>query len=171
MKQPTRDERLVVLGRVGGAFGVKGWVKARSYTDPPGALLGYGPLWLRHGAEWRRHTVESGGCSARGVQLKLAGVDDRDQASALRGAEIAVPRSALPALARGRYYLTDLEGLEVLSPQGAMLGTVSHFIDTGSHPVMVIRGEREHLVPVVPDRLLEVDLANGRITVDWQPDW
>jgi len=171
MARSADGERRVVVGRIGGAHGVRGWVRARSYTDPPEALFSYRPLLLQSAGAWRDCELEKAQLSERGVLLKLAGVETRDDAGRLNGAELAVPRSALPPVAPGQYYLSDLEGLEVRTPAGEVLGSIDHFLETAAHPVMVIRGEREHLVPLVAERLLEVDLACGRITVDWQADW
>jgi 16S rRNA processing protein RimM len=135
-------------------------------------MLDYENVLLGKSGVWRTESVETGRATARGVQFKLLGVDDRDSASLLVGADVAVPRSALPPVEPGRYYLHDLEGLEVVTPTGELLGDVTHFLQSPAHPVMVVRREqKEHLIPVVAERLLAVDLQQGRITVDWQADW
>ena len=171
MARSAAGERRVVVGRIGGAHGVRGWVRAQSYTDPPEALFSYRPLQLRSAGLWQDCELEQAQLTQRGVLLKLAGVDTRDQAGRLNGTDLAVPRSVLPPVAAGQYYLSDLEGLEVRTPQGEVLGSLDHFLETPAHPVMVIRGQREHLVPLVAERLLEVDLVSGTMTVDWQAEW
>lgn len=171
MSVPGIGRRRVILGRIGAAFGVCGWVKARSYTEPPEALFGYRPLCMGTADAWREVELEAGRVTGRGPVLKLVGIDTREDAAVLNGLEIAVPRSSLPPPPPGQYYWVDLEGLEVLSPEGHRLGRVDHILDAPAHPVLVVEGEREHLVPMVRDRVLKVDLERGRITVDWQPDW
>jgi 16S rRNA processing protein RimM len=168
---PAHSDRRVILGEIVGAFGVTGWVKVRSYTEPPDGLLGYDRVQVGREADWRELEIEAGAAGGRGLRLKLATIDDRNAAAGVVGARIAVLRSQLPALGSGEFYLSDLEGLEVVSIAGEVLGTLDHFIETPAHPVMVIRGAAEHLVPLVGERLISVDLAAGRLVVDWRGDW
>ncbi len=109
----------------------------------------------------------------KGLIATLPGIGDRDQAATLVGAEIWIWRSALPRSKRGEYYWCDLEGLEVVTVSGAVLGQVTHLLATGANDVLVVRGvEREHLVPFVLEQYVhKVDLVAGRITVDWDPDF
>jgi 16S rRNA processing protein RimM len=162
----------VVLGRIAGPFGVKGWVKVKSYTEPVEGILGYrdwhvsvpgaGPRTLRP-IEGRRH--------GKLVVARLDGVDDRDAAAELVHCEISVPRGDLPPTGERQHYMADLEGLEVLTIDGQVLGRLDHFVETGANPVMVVIGERERWLPLVPHCLKGVDLAAGRIVVDWDPDF
>ena len=86
-------------------------------------------------------------------------------ATALRGTEILVPREALPPPAPGEYYWVDLEGLRVVTVEGVTLGEVSHLLSTGANDVMVVRGERERMLPFVqPDYVKSVDFESGTIT-------
>jgi 16S rRNA processing protein RimM len=162
----------VVLGRVTGPFGVKGWVKLRSYTEPREGILGYRE-WhvLVPGAGSRKLMPVEGRRHGNLVVARLEGVEDRDAAAALANAEISVARAELPPAGEGQYYLTDLEGLEVVTTQGQVLGRLDHFVETRANPVMVIVGERERWLPLVPGCLKQVDLAAGRAVVDWDPDF
>lgn len=168
----ARDpQRIVVLGRIGGPFGVQGWVKVESYTDPPQNILQY-PAWqLARGETWRAVEVEEGRVTGKGVLVKLAGVDTPEDARLETGAAIGVARAELPPAAPGEYYWSDLEGLEALSASGARLGTVDHFRSTPGGTLIVVRGEREHWVPFVKERIVSVDLDAGRIVLDWAADW
>jgi 16S rRNA processing protein RimM len=171
--EPARDpkDRIVVLGRISGVFGVKGWVKIQSYTDPQDNLLDY-PVWqLQQRGEWKPVRWAEGRPANRTLLGKFDNVSNPDEAQTLVGAEIGVWRSEMPPPAPGEYYWEDLAGLDAYSPTGQWLGKVDHFRETAVHPLMVIRGEAEHLVPLVKERLLAVDLAAGRMTVDWDPDW
>jgi 16S rRNA processing protein RimM len=166
------DERRILLGRVLGAFGVRGELKIQSFTDPEGALLRYQPWTLVHAGVSREIDDAKGRVTAKGVNATLAGVDDRDAAQALAGAEIWVPRSRLPKARPGEYYWVDLEGLEVFNLEGTSLGRVSHLFDTGSNHVMVLGGERERLVPFIEGEFVQkVDFDAGRIDVDWDADF
>ena len=158
----------VELGRVVGAFGIKGWVRLRSYTDPPANILRY-RTWLIGGREW---SLVEGRDQGDGVVAALAGLEDRDAAAALRGAAIEVPRSALPKPKRGEFYWTDVLGSEVVSTTGAKLGTLQSVTSNGAQDVMVVAGEVERLIPFVVGPIVQhVDAAAKKILVEWDPKW
>ena len=164
-------ERRILLGRVLGAFGVRGELKLHSFTDPPAKVLKYQPWVLVHRGVEREVANARGRDTAKGVLLTLPDVVDRDQAEALAGAEIWVPRSRLPAPKPGEYYWVDLEGLRVVNREGVLLGTVSHLFETAANDVIVVAGDRERLVPFLDDYVLGVDFDARQVTVDWDPDF
>lgn len=161
---------LIELGVVGAPFGVRGWVKLRSFTDPPDRLLQHRNLQLGSGGTWTAYRIEASGRSGGQLTAKLSGVDDRDQAQALRGVQICVPRSELPQRDDKDFYRADLIGCEVVNLAGARLGRVQHFIETPAQVLMVVRGEREFWVPAVPQHLRRVDLEARRVVVDWNDE-
>lgn len=165
-----RDTRRVVMGKVGGLFGIRGWVKVHSYASPPENLLRYQPWQLCIDGAWRALEVTAGRRHGKGVIAQLAGYADRDDARTLIGAEIAVERAQLEAPAENEYYWTDLIGTTVVNRDGVALGRVDHMIETGANDVLVVRdGRGETLIPFVIGRyVLEVDLARKRILVDWE---
>ncbi|HEY3850162.1 MAG TPA: ribosome maturation factor RimM [Steroidobacteraceae bacterium] len=158
---------LIELGVVGAPFGVRGWVKVRSYTDPPERLLDHRRFQLKLGGAFRTYVVEADGRSGGQLTVKLEGIEDRDAAQALRGAVIGVPRSELPTREDRDYYRADLIGCEVVNLAGVRLGAVAHFIEIPAHALMVVRGEREYWVPAVPQHLKRVDLEARQVVVDW----
>lgn len=165
-------EGKVIMGRVTGPFGVRGWVKVFSDTEPRERIVDFGTVWLRRGDSWREIKITSGQRQGKGVVVAFEGIDERDAAVALTGAEIAVDRDRLEPPAEGEYYWADLIGLEVVNLEGLTLGRLDHLIATGANDVMVVRGERERLIPWVPgDVVKEVDQGAGRLTVDWDPDF
>ena len=167
-EQPGTDA--VILGRVSGLFGVRGWVKVFSYTDPREGILDYRHWWLGHDGDWRSTVVRQGKRHGKTVIASLDGIDDPDTARDLIGRDIAVPRRALPAPDEGRYYWSDLRGMAVRKRDGSELGTVAYVMETGAHDVLVVDGDSERLIPFVADEvILDVDLANRVISVDW--DW
>ena len=163
--------RRVVLGQVGGAFGVQGWVRIQSYTDPPANILKYERWQLGRAGQWREVEVEDGKMTAKGVLAKLAGVETPEEARLVTGSEIAVERDQLPAAAPGEYYWSDLEGLAAFGQNGQSLGRIEEFRATPAGTVVVIRGERQHWVPFVKERIVSVDLDAGRVVFDWAADW
>lgn len=158
---------LIELGVVGAPFGVRGWVKLRSFTDPPERLLQHRTLQLRVGGSWAAYQIEATGRSGGQLTAKLSGVDDRDQAQGLRGAQIGVPRSELPQRDDKDFYRADLIGCEVVNLAGVNLGSVRHFVETPAQVLMVVRGEQEYWVPAVPQHLRRVDLQARQVVVDW----
>ena len=158
---------LIQLGFVGAPFGVRGWVKLRSHTDPPERLLEHGKLQIGREGAWRSYRIEQRGRSGGALTAKLAGVEDRDQAAALTGAQICVPRVELPQRDDKDFYRADLIGCEVVNLDGVSLGVVQHFVETPAQPLMVVRGQREYWVPAVPRHLRRVDLQARRVVVDW----
>ncbi len=161
----------VVLGRISGFFGVRGWVKVYSYTEPREAVLNYKSWLLASNGDWRTAEVAEGKRHGKTIIARIEGIDDRDQAAKLIGCDIGVPRSEMPETDEGQYYWSDLEGLQVKTKNGTELGKVEYLLETGANDVMVINGEQEYLVPfVIDDVVLDVDLAAGVITVDWEWD-
>lgn len=164
--------RLVTLGRVSGAVGVKGWIKIFSDTEPRENIVDFDTWVLRLKGIDRHVVLEGGGRQGKNVVAKVQGTDDRDSALALVGAEIAVERNVLPPCELGEYYWADLEGLEVRTVEGGVIGRIDHMLSTGAHDVMVLAGDRGRLIPFVLDEIVrEVDLSSGFIVVDWDPNF
>jgi len=170
MQQPT--DPYVTVGRISGVFGLRGWVKVFSDTDPRDHIVQFDPWYVRIGGQWREMRIADGHAQGKGVVALLDGIDDRDAASALVGADIAVRREQLPELAQGEYYWSDLIGLNVVTVDGVELGTVERLMETGANDVLVVKGERERLIPYLPGQVItEVDLENGLLRVDWDPEF
>jgi 16S rRNA processing protein RimM len=166
------EPRRIVIGRIGGPFGVKGWVKLLSWSEPREQIIGYSPWLVQAGGQWREWRVAEGHAHGKGVIARLEGVTDREQAAALMGADIAVWRSQLGETKPGEYYWADLIGLDVQLADGRSLGRVDSMMATGSNDVLVVEGERQRLVPFINGQVIKrVDLAAGVIQVDWDPDF
>jgi 16S rRNA processing protein RimM len=166
------DDRLIVIGRISGLYGVAGWVRVFSETEPREGIVGYTPWLVGRRGRWEVREVEGGHRLGKGVVAKLAGFDDRDSAAELLGAEVAVRRDQLPSPAPGSYYWADLEGLEVLTVEGVSLGRIERLFATASNDVMVVKADREHLVPFIREQVVKrVDLGAGVIEVDWDPEF
>ena len=168
------------LGRIGAPFGLAGWLHVSSFTEPPQALLGYREWALRpDGGERKRHRLLEGHRHGERLVARLEGVESRDAAALLTGAWVEVERAALPPTGDREYYRADLIGLEVENLEGVALGRVAYFIDAPAGAVMVVKdradaaagtreaSRREHWVLADPAHVRRVDLAAGRILVDW----
>lgn len=164
-------ERRVVLGRLGRPFGVQGWLRVTSFTEPAENILDHALWQVGRAGQWRVIELQGGRMTAKGVLVKLAGIDTPEDARLEGGADVAVFRSQLPPLPEGEHYWSDLEGLQAVTPQGETLGTVDHFRGVPTGHVMVVRGEREHWIPMTKDRIVTVEADAGRIVLDWGVDW
>jgi 16S rRNA processing protein RimM len=169
---------VVVLGEVIGPYGVRGWLKVRTYTEAPDALLGHATWWLKpaRGSDWREYDRRAGKLHSGTLLAELAGVDTREAALALKGFEIGVPRATLPEAPENEIYWEDLVGLAVVNRAGVLLGEVCGMTEHGAHPLLrVARAPGspgpERLIPFVPAIVVRVDRDAGRIEVDWGEDY
>jgi 16S rRNA processing protein RimM len=173
----AQDSR-VKLGRITTVYGVKGWVKVFSNTEPMDNIFAYQPWQILMNGQWQEVKVKQGKQHGKGLVAQLEGCNDREQAKLYAGVEIAVDRSMLPELDDGDYYWSQLTGLNVETDTGVKLGKVDHLISTGSNDVLVVRGNQdsidteERLIPWLPDQVItKIDLSGGVIRVDWDPDF
>lgn len=170
MNDPTRR---ILIGRIHGAFGVRGEVKLESLTEPAANIFRYQPWILRDAIGRERELAGARGrAGGKGLVATLPGIEDRDAAEVLRGVEVWVLRSALPPPRPGEFYWVDLEGMRVENTEGVDFGTVASVFSNGANDVLIARGERERLIPFVrPDYVRELDFDAGRIVVDWDADF
>ncbi len=159
------------MGRIAAPFGIKGWVKVQPYSEDPGALMDFESWRVGRGEQHTQYAVEEIQDHGNALVAKLAGIDDRDAAYALRGQEVSVARNELPAPEENEFYWSDLIGLKVFNREGIELGKVTSLMETGAHDVLVVKGTREYLIPFVAAFVGKVDLAGGTIEVDWGEDY
>jgi len=174
-------QQWVPLGKISGLFGVKGWVKVFSNTQPRENILSYSPWYLKRGGEWQEFKLLSGKPHGKGVLAHLSDCHDRDIAAELIGSEIAIKREQLPQPAPGEYYWSDLKGLKVVNLEGIDLGHIDSMLETGANDVMIVHDQtstgnkgkkRERLIPYISEEVVhEVNLEEGFITVDWDADF
>jgi 16S rRNA processing protein RimM len=155
------------MGRVAGAYGVRGWVKVAPDEGAAEGLVGAREWWI--GAE--AFMVDAAKIHGATVVGKLAGVEKREQAAQFKGRTVAVRREALPEPEEGRYYLADLIGLQVVNLQGEALGAVKQTYSNGVHDVIEVAGDRIRLIPWVGAVVKKVDLLKKQVEVEWQLDW
>jgi 16S rRNA processing protein RimM len=178
----------VVVGIVSGLHGVQGAMKVKSFCEPPEAIFKYLPWTLTRpgllsSADKANPSEASAHSTLSGTPIKIRGaghslaarfpeVQDRDQAGLWLGSQITVPRTCLPSLAAGDYYWSDLIGLHVFNLAGVEFGVIEAMMPTGSNDVMVVNGDRQRLVPYIPGQfVINVNLAEGKLLVDWDPEF
>lgn len=177
----------VVVGLVSGLHGVQGALKIKSFCEPAEGIFKYQPWTLARpepsAAKHSSTTAAPDTSMLVGVPVKIRGagtslaarfpeIQDRDQAALWLGSLISVPRSSLPKLKVGDYYWRDLIGLNVENLQGVAFGVIEEMMATGSNDVMVLNGDRQRLLPYIPGQfVMNVDLAAGKMIVDWDPEF
>jgi len=159
------------MGHIVAPYGVRGWVKIQPQTEAVDGLLSYPGWWLARDQDWQEYKVVEGRAHGATLVARLEGCDDRDQAMALRGLQVAVHRSELPPPEDGEFYWCDLIGLQVENTRGEKLGQVEEVFATGANDVLVVRGERERLIPFIAPVVIGVEFENARILVDWEADF
>ena len=166
MAEPGTPGRLICVGAVAGAFGVRGEARIRSFCAEPEAIARYGPLVTEDGQ--RTFTVRLTRPVKGGFAAWLSGVGTREQAEALRGMRLCVPRERLPEPGADEFYHADLIGLAVVDTEGAELGRVMAVHDFGAGDVIEIDrgGGKSVMIPFTRAVVPRVDLAAGRIVAD-----
>lgn len=175
---PASADR-VLLGHITGIYGLKGWVKVHSDTNPRDNIVTYKSWWLEQGGNWQEFRVLHGRPQGKTIVAQLHGVDTPETAGTLIGANIAISRAAMPEPVEGEYYWADLIGMQVRTAEGVAVGPVSRLFETGANDVLVVTDEREEvegsrevLVPwLVPDVITDVNMQDRVITIDWDPDF
>jgi 16S rRNA processing protein RimM len=167
------DNELISIGEISGVFGIKGWVKVFSLTDPRENVLKYSPWVLKKGSEVKEVKLLNGKRQGKSVVACLEGVSDRDAAASYSGWEILINKSQLPEAEEGEYYWADLVGLSVETESGLSLGKVDYLIETGANDVLVVKdAEQERLIPFIQGPTIKkIDLKDKLIIVDWDPDF
>jgi 16S rRNA processing protein RimM len=161
----------VCVGAIGGAFGVRGEVRLKSFCADPAAIADYGPLHDEAGQ--RSFGVTITRTIPNGFAARLSGVESREAAEALRGTRLYADRDRLPGLPDDEFYHADLIGLAVHDTGGAALGKIVAVHDHGAGDLLEIRppgGGATVLVPFTRETVPTVDLAAGRVIVDPPPD-
>lgn len=166
------DAEKIVLGKIASPFGVRGWTKVTSYTDPIEGLLGYKVWEISQNGKKSRLTLQAGRMHGKFLAVKFDGIEDRDDVAKLTNAMVELSREDLPEPKDGSYYWADLIGLSVVTLEGKVLGSVKRIMETGANDVLVVVGDRERLVPWIQgDVIKTVNIEENLLTVDWDPDF
>jgi len=166
------EQQHISVGKISGVFGIKGWVKVFSFTDPRENILTYSPWLLKKGDETKTVNVVDGQLQGKTIVAQLTDVNDRDQAASLMGWDIFITQDQLPKAAKGEYYWSELIGLNVETIDGVQLGVVDSLLETGANDVIIVQGERERVIPFLQGQtIINVDLDVGKIVVDWDPEF
>ena len=165
-------EDVVIMGKIVGPHGIKGWLKVHPFTEEIGTLSEY-PQWLVSEDEkhWASYKVEKTIIKDKTLLVKLSGIHDRNGSESVNKNMIGILKEELPKLDSDTYYWSDLIGLDVQNEAGYYFGTIKTMMETGSNDVMVIKGEKEFLIPYLPDVVIKVDLEAKKVLVEWDENY
>lgn len=162
----------IILGKFGSPYGIKGWLKVISYTDPIENLLSYLPWTVIKAGEHLVIEKVKGKVHGKNLIVQFDSCLDRDIAQTYTNLEIYVKREQLPATSEDEYYWVDLIGLTVVNIAQENLGKITGLFSTGANDVIVANDDKaERYIPYIKDVIQEVDLKNKRIIVDWDPSF
>ncbi len=168
----SNQENWIIIGRFGRPHGIKGFVTVHSFTEPRDNILRYAHWNAYINYEWQPIKLLNVEVQNKSIIALVEGYADRDMAARLTNIEIAIPKEHLEELSSGEYYWHQLIGMNVVNSKGESFGKVVEIIPTGSNDVLVVQGEKRHLIPYLPDQfVLSVDNSQQLITVDWDLDF
>ena len=165
-------EDFVVMGRLGGSLGLKGWLKIQIFSEELGTLGKYENWYLSNDEKnWQIIRIEQYKISTNKVSVKFYDVDDRTASDPYKSYLVGVPKDSLPKLEENEYYWDDLIGFEVLNLQNILLGQVDTFLETGANDVLVVEGNKQILIPYIPNTIIKIDKKQQKIVVDWDENF
>lgn len=161
---------MIKVGRVGAAWGVRGFARIQSYTSPTTNIFEHETWYLYQNGRWQPCVLEDRQAHNKGLVARFKNINDRNDVQRLTHAEIYIPRSSLPETEEQEYYWIDLEGLKVVDCQQKMIGFVDHLYETPAHDNMLVRNESKSVhIPFIQDHFVKkVDLKAQMIVVDWE---
>ena len=167
-----KSEKLVIVGRLGAPYGIKGWIKIHSFTEPMENILNYQPWLVKQQGQWQPLAIHDCRRHNKVLIASINRYEDREATVSLRHAQIAIKRKQLPTLGEYEHYWTDLQDLTVLTTSGHELGKINHILPTGANDVLVIKGKQQYFIPYLLHKVIkDVDYVNGRMIVDWDKDF
>ncbi len=171
-KVEDKESKWLKLGNISGVFGVKGWLKVYANTDKKENILSYQPWYIERNKVRQAVKLKAGKPHGKTIIVQLDGVDDRNEAELWVGSDIYMKSDQLPKLAKDEYYWSDLIGLQVVSTDGVVFGVIDQMLETGANDVIVVKGDRERLIPYVTEQVVKsIDLDKQQMLVDWDADF
>jgi 16S rRNA processing protein RimM len=168
---PQENNKKLLIGKINGFFGLQGWVKVFSYTNPRTNILNYSPWSIKVDGNFQSIDITSGREQSKTIVAHIKGVDNREDSQKFIGQDIYINKEQLPELTQGEYYWHELIGFDVINKDEERLGTVDYFVETGANDVLVVKGKKEYWIPYIEPFLVSIDSKNNKILVDWDKDF
>ena len=168
---PKQNNKKLLVGKINGFFGLQGWVKVFSYTNPRTNILNYSPWFFKVDGNFQSIDITSGREQSKTIVAHIKGIDNREDSQKFIGQDIYINKEQLPELTQGEYYWHELIGFDVINKDEEQLGTVDYFVETGANDVLVVKGKKEYWIPYIEPFLVSIDSKNNKILVDWDKDF
>jgi 16S rRNA processing protein RimM len=168
---PQENNKKLLVGKINGFFGLQGWVKVFSYTNPRTNILNYSPWSIKVDGNFQSIDITSGREQSKTIVAHIKGIDNREDSQKFIGQDIYINKEQLPELTQGEYYWHELIGFDVINKDEEQLGTVDYFVETGANDVLVVKGKKEYWIPYIEPFLVSIDSKNNKILVDWDKDF
>ena len=168
---PQENNKKLLVGKINGFFGLQGWVKVFSYTNPRTNVLNYSPWSIKVDGNFQSIDITSGREQSKTIVAHIKGIDNREDSQKFIGQDIYINKEQLPELTQGEYYWHELIGFDVINKDEEQLGTVDYFVETGANDVLVVKGKKEYWIPYIEPFLVSIDSKNNKILVDWDKDF
>ena len=168
---PHENGKKLLVGKINGFFGLQGWVKVFSYTNPRANILNYSPWSIKVDGNFQSIDITSGREQSKTIVAHIKGIDNREDSQKFIGQDIYINKEQLPELTQGEYYWHELIGFDVINKDEERLGTVDYFVETGANDVLVVKGKKEYWIPYIKPFLVSIDSKNNKILVDWDKDF
>jgi 16S rRNA processing protein RimM len=168
---PQENNKKLLIGKINGFFGLQGWVKVFSYTNPRTNILNYSPWSIKVDGNFQSIDITSGREQSKTIVAHIKGIDNREDSQKFIGQDIYINKEQLPELTQGEYYWHELIGFDVINKDEEQLGTVDYFVETGANDVLVVKGKKEYWIPYIEPFLVSIDSKNNKILVDWDKDF
>ena len=168
----SNDNDWLIVGRFGRPHGIKGMITVISFTEPRDNIMHYTDWHAYLNYQWQPLKLLHLEMTNKSILTQVDGYREREEVARLTNVDIAVKREQLPVLDEGDYYWHELVGMQVVTPEAVVLGTDTDILSTGANDVLVVVGEKRHLIPYLPGRnVIEINASQRVITVDWDADF
>jgi 16S rRNA processing protein RimM len=172
MSTDSQDE-FVIVGKFGASYGVKGWIKVFSDTDPKDAILDYEPWFIEtNSGQWEEIKISEARFHSKCVIAHIEGCNAKEETPAYTNKLMAVKQSQLAKLDNDQFYWSELKDMQVMNTEDIVLGKVDHLFEAGANDILVVKGERKHLIPFIWKEFIKsVDRETKTIIVDWDSEF
>ncbi len=165
-------ENMLLVGKINAIFGVKGWIKILSHTEPIVNICKYLPLYIKQKDSFTKLNITNCKSHGKTIIAQIDNINDCDKARELVGLALYINKLQLPKINDNEYYCYDLINMAVINKNNEKFGLVSHLIDTNANAVLVVKNDKnEYLVPFIEPYIISVDLDDKIITIDWGKDY
>jgi len=164
-------DNYLVVGKFGKTYGAKGWLKVTSYCQPNVAILTYDKWYIKKNGFWQELALQDTNKMNDKVAVLVAGCTTPEEARLYTNLEIAINKNQLKKISENEHYWINLKGMQVVNYNGEELGILEYLFTAGNNDVMMVKGEKKHLIPFIKSIIINVNYEDNKIIVDWDTNF